>query len=139
MQISLTVLALFYKRADGRTKQSSLALCMDSNARKNKLSPSFGKLFYRIMTPTNQVIRHTYKLEVCLHACMRAHRRLTAFVRQYNSLYPLVPMWNTGPSTNSSIWSLLSLVLLHLSNFSQHSAMPIPFQAVLGLHLFLIP
>ena len=40
-QISLAVLALFYERTDGRTTQSSLALCMDSNANKNKLNPSF--------------------------------------------------------------------------------------------------
>ena len=40
-QISLAVLALAYNSTYGRTKQSSLALCMDSNAPKNKLSPSF--------------------------------------------------------------------------------------------------
>jgi hypothetical protein len=74
MEINLTVLALFYKRTDGRTKRDFIGVCMDSNAPKNKLlvSPSFDKLFYRIMTSTIQVIRHTYKLEACQHAGTQA-------------------------------------------------------------------
>jgi hypothetical protein len=141
-QISLTVLALFYKRTDGRTKQSSLVLCMDSNASKNKLSHSFDKLFYRIMTSTNQVIRHTHKLEACLHACGHIGDQLHSYdsIVRHNSFSPFIPMWNTA-------FKLFLLVLTKASTFASFQLFPafcsahsiVLFQTVLGLPLYLVP
>ena len=78
------------------------------------------------MTSTNQVIRHTYKLQACLHACGHIGNQLHSCdsIIRHSSLSPLVPTWNTGPSGSSSTW-FLRLVLLPLSSFFQPSALPI--------------
>ena len=79
------------------------------------------------MTSTNQVIRHTYKLEACLHACGHIGDQLHSYdsIISHISLSPFVPMWNTGPSRSSSIWFLLRLVLCLFPAFS--SLLQYPF------------
>jgi hypothetical protein len=143
-QISSAVLALFYNRTDGRTKQSSLAFCMDSNAPKCKLSPSFDTTILK----DNDLDQSGYQVHTQtrgMPACMRAHRRPTAFVRQYNSSYFTLSVCSYVE--HRAFKKLFHLVLTKASTFASFQLFPafcsahciVLFQAVLGLPLFLVP